>query len=280
MTDQLQEDFEPDEMPEEDQPEVDAPELDATENEEPEAESDEVEISFGDEPEQEEEANPEPAPKWVRDLREQNRELKRRLKEVEATKEQKQQTLELGPKPTLEAVDYDADKFEAELLAWNNRKAEIDAKAKARREEEEAAQAEWTKRLETYSEAKKTLRVRDFDDAEDSLRDILSVTQQGIVLQAADEPAKLVYALGRNPKRAKEIAGIKDPVRFAAAVAKLEVSLKVTTRKPSVAPESRPSGASRGTGSFESTLDRLREEAAKTGDYSKVHAFKLKAKQR
>jgi hypothetical protein len=51
------------------------------------------------------------------------------------------------------------------------------------------------------------------------------------MLQGADNPALVVYALGKNPKKAKELSEIKDPVKFAFAVAKLEKELKVTNRR-------------------------------------------------
>jgi hypothetical protein len=99
-----------------------------------------------------------------------------------------------------------------------------------------------------------------------------------MILQGADNPALLVYALGKNPKRAKELASIKDPVKFAFAVARLETQLKVTKRKASSKPEPTISGTGRPSGSVDNTLERLRTEAEKTGDYSKVYAYKQRQK--
>lgn len=223
-------------------------------------------VSFGDE---EPEEKPEAAPAWVKELRKQNRELKAKVKELE-TVSAPQHTV-AKPKPTLEACDYDADKFETELLAWNAQKAE------ASRAEQTAKQA-WEDRLKTYSEQKLALRVQDYDDAEDAVREVMSVTQQGILLQAADDPAKLVYALGRNPSKAKDLAGEKDPVRFAAKVARLEMQLKVTPRKPAVTPESKVQGSGRTPVSADKVLERLRDEAAKSGDMTKVMAYKRNMK--
>ena len=85
----------------------------------------------------------------------------------------------------------------------------------------------------------------------------------------------MIYALGKNPKKAKELAAIADPVKFAFAVAKLEAQLKVTNRKPSPPPPERViSGTGRVSGAVDSTLERLREEAARTGDMSKVVAYR------
>jgi hypothetical protein len=116
--------------------------------------------------------------------------------------------------------------------------------------------------------------VRDFEDAEATAQELFDVTQQGIVVQGADNPALVIYALGKNPKKAQEIASIKDPVKFAFAVAKLEKELKVTNRKAAPPPERTIQGTGRVSGSVDSTLERLRAEALKTGDMTKVVAYK------
>ena len=88
-----------------------------------------------------------------------------------------------------------------------------------------------------------------------------------------------VYALGKNPKKLAELASIKDPVRFAVAVAKLETQLKVSTRKPPPPPPKITSGSAPVSGSVDSTLERLRAEAERTGDYTKVIQYKRSKRQ-
>jgi hypothetical protein len=123
------------------------------------------------------------------------------------------------------------------------------------------------------------LKVRDYEESEAFAQDNLTVTQQGIIIQGSDNPALIIYALGKNTKRAKELASINDPVKFAFAVAKLETQLKVTTRKASTAPERTiANGGGRLSGAIDSTLDRLRAEALQTGDLSKVMAYKRSKK--
>jgi len=51
---------------------------------------------------------------------------------------------------------------------------------------------------------------------------VLDPVQQDIILQAAQNPALAVYALGKSKDKAKELASIKDPVKFAFALGKLE----------------------------------------------------------
>jgi hypothetical protein len=246
-------------------------------------EPDEVTVSIGDDapPAEDEERA---APEWVRDLRKQHRELQKKVREYEA-KEQAAPAARptVGPKPKLEDHDYDTDRYETALESWYAQKATADkAEREAQRQAEEAQKA-WQAKLDGYGKAKSDLKVRDYDEAEHTVMETLNVTQQGVVLQGAENPALVVYALGKNPKKAKELAALTDPVKFAFAVAKLEAQLKVTPRTKPPAPErSLPAGTAPVSGGSDTTLERLREEAARTGDLTKVHAYKqqLKAKAR
>jgi hypothetical protein len=237
---------------------------------------DEVVVSIGEEaPPTEEEVR---APEWVRELRKTNREKERRIRELEAkltaTTTENKPVVTMGPKPKLEDHDYDADRYEQALDAWHERKRQYDLEAETvKRSELEQHQA-WQAKLDSYGKAKAELKVRDYEDAEETVQQLLNVTQQGVVLQGADNPALVIYALGKNPKKAKEIAEITDPVKFAFAVAKLEKELKVTNRRAAPAPERIVSGTGRSSGAVDSTLDRLREEAARTGNMTKVIQYK------
>lgn len=240
-------------------------------------EDDSVVVTIGEEspPSEDDETNS--APEWVRELRKQHREEKRKNRELQEKLEAMSgagKAAELGKKPTLEAADFDTERFEKELEAWYEQKRKHDAAQEAKKAEQEAAEKEWSQKLEGYQSAKVELKVRDYDDAEEVVQDTLSVTQQGMILQGAESPALLVYALGKNPTRAKELANISDPVKFAFAVARLETQLKVTNKKASPKPEKMIRGTGRASGSVDNTLERLRAEAEKTGDFSKVAAYK------
>lgn len=237
---------------------------------------DEVVISIGEEsPPQEEEAR---APAWVRELRKANREKEREIRELKAkltATATETKPVELKAKPTLESCDYDSDEYESKLAEWYEQKREYDAVEANAAAKRDAEAKEWQDKLDSYAKARASLKVRDYEDAEAFALDTFNVTQQGIVLQGSENPAHLIYALGKSQKRAKELASINDPVKFAFAVAKLETQLKVTNRKAAAAPERTiTSGGGRISGSVDSTLDRLREEALKTGDLSKVMAYK------
>ena len=237
---------------------------------------DEVVVSIGEEaPPTEEEVR---APEWVRELRKTNREKERRIRELEAkltaTTTENKPVVTMGPKPKLEDHDYDADRYEQALDAWHERKRQHDLEAETVKKSELQQHQAWQAKLDSYGKAKAELKVRDYEDAEETVQQLLNVTQQGVVLQGADNPALVIYALGKNPKKAKEIAEITDPVKFAFAVAKLEKELKVTNRRAAPAPERIVSGTGRSSGAVDSTLDRLREEAARTGNMTKVIQYK------
>jgi len=246
------------------------------ETEQHEEESDEVVVSIGEEaPPAEEEQR---APEWVRELRKANREKERRIRELEAKLQTTTQTenkpVALGPKPKLEEFDYDADRFEQALDAWHERKRQHDLETERVRQAEQTQQQAWQAKLEGYSKAKAELKVRDYEDAEAIAQEVFNVTQQGVILQGADNPALVIYALGKNPKKAADLAKINDPVKFAFAVAKLEKELKVTNRRAAPAPERVIQGTGRVSGAVDSTLERLREEAARTGNMTKVIQYK------
>jgi hypothetical protein len=246
-------------------------------SEDEEGDEDDVVIEIaGESPPPEDDAK---APEWVRDLRKshreqqrENKQLKDQLAKLSSTVQPK--TVELGKKPTIEAADYDSDLYEQQLTDWFDRKKAVEAQQERQEAERRSQQDAWNATLATYGEHRKTLKVKDFEDAETVVQDELSNTQQGMILQGADNPALVVYALGKNPKKAKEIASIKDPVKFAFAVAKLETQLKVTNRKASTKPETTITGKAMKSGTVDSNLERLRAQAEKSGDYSKVTAYK------
>lgn len=241
---------------------------------------DDVVVSIGEEsPPQEEETR---APEWVRELRKANREKERKIRELEAklnATATETKPVALGPKPTLEACDYDSEEYEKKLADWYDQKRHADAAEAEAQAQRDAEAKAWQDKLDSYAKARASLKVRDYEDAEAVALETFNVTQQGIVLQGSDNPALIIYALGKNSTKAKELASITDPVKFAFAVAKLETQLKVTNRKAAAAPERTIStGGGRISGSVDSTLDRLREEALKTGDMSKVMAYKRSKK--
>jgi len=272
-----------------------APEAEPTElageqpAEAPEPDEDEVEdeviVTVGDAPPPEAPATEERDPKLVNKLRKLLREQERKVREYEsklkAAAPVEPSPPTLGPKPKLEDLDYDAEKYETALSAWFERKRAHDEHAQKQKQAEEAQRQAWQARLDGYAKAKASLRVRDYEEAEHAVVDTLDVTQQGIIVSGCDNPALVTYALGKDPAKLAELKAITEPVKFAFAVSKLETQLKVTPRKPASAPETVVKSNTRTSGSVDTQLERLRAEADRTGDYTQVFRYKqqLKAKQ-
>lgn len=211
--------------------------------------------------------------KAYRDLKRENRELRQKLAPVEKA----DQVEEVGPEPEMddEDVDYDKDAFKRKWSAWTARKQAADARRQAAQDAEKKAQEQWQATLDTHAKHKAALKVPDYDDAEAAAAELLSVTQRGIIVTGADNSAAVLYALGKNPAKAKELAAITDPSKFAFAVGKLESKLTITPRKAAPpAPERTVAGSASVSGAVDSKLAALEAEADKTGDRSKILAYR------
>lgn len=268
-----------------------APELPETDDEPNEGENEaapddteeELIVTIGEETPPQEETDEKRAPEWVRNLRTKAREQERELRELRKLRdgvEQQKQT-QLGPKPTLEACDYDAELFERRLDAWKERKAVADRQAAEAKEAEAKRQQYFNSKFEAYSTRKAEVigKIKDFADVEETVLHTLDDTQRGVVLAHAKDPALLLYAIGKDEKRLQELAKLSDPVEFIFAVARMETQMKTQSRKPASGPETRITGSAPSPGS-ETQLNKLREQAEKTGDYTKVVAYKKQLKEK
>ena len=259
------------------------------EKQQPAEDETEVVITLGDEPPPADEFDGlEPTPA-IRQLREAYKEKSRRLRELEkqVAAQQVQQAapqLTLPPKPTIENPtgrpedEYDAEKYEAALLAWHEKKLQIEAAQKAADADREAQAQEWRAIEQNYAEAraKAIKRVPDFEEAEHVVISTLPQWQQQVILDGAKNPEMLIAAIGKNPEKAKELAAIKRFGKFAWAVSELEMNMKVTPRNGTNAPPPERVLRSSVPGAVvgDNKLEKLREKARTTGDWSDYFAEK------
>lgn len=248
------------------------------------SEDDDVVVSIeGEAPPQEEEEERTAKP-WVKQLRQERKDLQKEVKELRRKLEEKAQpdsATIVGNEPTLAECEYDEVAYKEKYAAYLKRKLAAEEQAEKKRKEIEDQQTNWQKTINAYEKAKAGLKIKDFDEAEQLVRDTLSPTQQALILEVADTPeaaALLVVALGKNPAKLKEVASIQSLAKFTGTIAKLETKVKVTPRKVAPAPEREVKGGGSTSSAVDSTLDRLRAEADKTGDRTKVAKY-LKAKQ-
>jgi hypothetical protein len=206
-------------------------------------------------------------------------ELRRRLQQYEQ-QQQQQSTTDPGPKPSLEACDYDTEKYEQKLNAW------MELKNKVRIEQERAQAAEreqaeaWTKKLTEFENRKSALKVRDFEDAEQVALSALNQLQYSIIIDATDQPELVLYALGKNPEKLKQLASIANAARFSVEIGKLESKLKLSPKKSLPPPEKQITSVGATGGQADQKLARLRAEAEKTGDYTEVNRHRAEMRRK
>lgn len=246
----------------------------------------ELVYTFGEESPPQEEEVPEGAPEWVRNLRKDQQELRKANRELERQKTELQKQIEAIKAPKEDAalimpkiddadIDYDSDKFSQRMTEYLGQKAAKEAKEREKEQEAKAEQEAWAEKVSSYTAGKAALKARDADEMETEVTTACNQTQIGILINGADNPSKLVYALGKNPAKLKELASIKDPVKFAFAAAKLETEMKATPRKAAVAAESSVRGSGpANTASGDARLEQLRAKAIETGNMTELTAYK------
>jgi hypothetical protein len=249
----------------------------AGQQESDEASSDDLIVTIGDaQPEEEDKG----APNWVKELRKKNREDQRRIRELEEQLNSVKggaPTVDAPPKrPKLEDFDYDAEEYEKAVDAYVSQKAEYDRKQsereRAAEEEKKAAEA----RAKTYIDGKAKYPAEKMKEAEEEVVGVLPPERQAMILDVADDPALLVYALGQNSETLRKLAEIKSAGRFIKELTKIEMNIKVQAPKAKTPPppERTISGSGRTPGSAAANLESLKAEAEKSGDYSKYFAEK------
>jgi hypothetical protein len=257
---ELTEELEPGDEPEEQRGEDDDPDPNVND------EADETVVAFeGEEPEAE------PENSTVRQMRQALREKDKRIKELEQSSAPK--PIEVGEKPTLAGCDYDEDKFAEELEAFKDREAAAKRQSATQAEQSRKANEEWQADLGAFEQKKAALAFEDRDDAIDTATTSLDMVQQAVVVKAAVDPALFLYALGKSEAKRSELAKIQDPIKLAAAVARMEGAVKVTTRK-APAPDRPLSGSGKLPQGGDKELEKLEKEADRTGDMTRLINYK------
>lgn len=243
-----------------------------------------AEPSLGSEATDDELIDGQPAPQWAKDLRKKAREDAKLIRDLETrvtAAERKPAPNEpaaivVGDKPSLESCEFDADKFEKELLAWTDRKAKAEQQERDRTARQTEQQTAYGQRLNAYRNGALALKVADFDASEKAIELALTPIQQSIIVKLAKDSALFVYALGRDPAKLKELAAVTDPVAFAYQIAATEKEIK-TMPKSKFQPETRPAaGGGGGTlpAGSSAALEAARKKAADTNDYTEVNRIR------
>jgi hypothetical protein len=216
----------------------------------------------------------------VKRLRETIKEKDKRLAELQRAVLPEPE-IEVGAEPTWgegEEWDWDGDKYDAAKAQWRERKQKADScqQEQRQRAEEETKEAEQV--VQSYRSQKEKLAKPDYDDAETAVFGKLGGVKASLLVQGADNAALVVHALSRFPDKLDELAAIKNPTKFAFAAAKLEGQLKAMPKRTAPKPEEIERGSARASSNTEKELDRLEKDAEKSGDRSKLIAYKSKMK--
>jgi hypothetical protein len=256
---ELTEELEPDES--EEQPDEENPEV----NDEDEQPS----VSFeGEEP-----AEPEPENSVIRQIRAELKEERRRR--IEAEKASAPKPIEIGEKPTMASCEFDEERYEAELDAYKERKAAADRQTETQAEQSRKANEAWQQDLAVFEGKKAGLEFEDRDEAIETVTASLP-TQWHLpaIVKAAQDPALFLYALSKSPAKQAELFKIEDPIKLAAAVARMEGAVKVTKGRKAPEPDRPLTGSGRMPSGPDKELEKLEKKALTSGDRTELIAYK------
>lgn len=248
--------------------------VEGEEQQEAETNDDELEIEI--EGEQPDDATP-----LVKTLREQIRDRDKEL--AEYRRQTAPKPIEVGEEPEMADFDYDEPKFKAAYDAWKDRTREAAEQAKAQEQKGEVANREAQRNLANYQMKKAGLPAEKMQASEDTVLGALSMFAQSAILQYADDPARVVYALGQHPAKLAQMMEIEasDPGRFIKELTLLERNLKVTTRRAAPPPEGDTilrGSAPTSTPKKDEMEDKLLEKAMKPGGTMTEYNRYMKAK--
>lgn len=188
-----------------------------------------------------------------------------------------------GPEPTEESCGYDANRLKVEYLEWVKKSAAFDEAKKKEAADAERDRQEWipiqtTARGSRDAIAKQT---EDFESAEVAFCSVMSPLRQGIIMDLFPERyGELVYVLGRNPDRLKALVEQKNEARFIRELIKLEAKVKPKDKAQKTPTPDKPVQRGSGGGSaptkpgVDPHLERLRKEAERTNDFTKIREYK------
>lgn len=189
-----------------------------------------------------------PAPQWVKDLRKNNREKDKELRELrrqfeqiqtKPAEQQQPQSDVIPPKPTLESCDYDEVAFEQAVTDWHEKKSRVEQSKQEQQRQQQESIKKFQQRLEKHQERATKLPVKDYRETEEIVRRELPVIQQEILIHAADEGSELIaYALGKNQQLRQRVAAETDPIRAAFLLGQISKQVSLAPKaKKAIKPE-------------------------------------------
>lgn len=212
-------------------------------------------------------------------LRAEIRERDKRIRELERANQPA--AIDPGPKPTLDDCEWDPDKYEAALLKWNDDTRKAEQAKQATTQATQTQQQEFERIRGKFFTQAATLGLKDPEAAINTVSAALSPQHAGFIMKYAKNPAVLMAALHKNPALLDSVANEPDEMKQLVILAQMEAKVKVTRKGPPP-PEAATiqRGSSPLSGSVDKTLAALEKTAERTGDRSKLIAYRAQLKQK
>ncbi|WP_203453232.1 phage capsid protein [Enterobacter hormaechei] len=234
---------------------VQEPEVKAeTESEQAEEQPEEYSLRVGDEEialteEDDDHVDGQPAPQWVKDLRKNNREKDKELRELRRQLEQvqsrpieqqpQQQTDSTPPKPTLESCEYDEAAFEQAMTDWHEKKSRAEQQMQQKERQQQEYQQRFQQRVEAHKQRAAKLPVKDYQEMEEIVRAEVPDLHKEILIHCADEGSELIaYGLGKSQQLRQRVAAETDPIRAAFLLGQISKQVHLAPKpKKAIKPE-------------------------------------------
>lgn len=146
--------------------------------------------------------------------------------------------------------------------------------------QEEQSQALLKKQVKHYERAEE-IGAKDYEQTEDVALKALGNEVANHIIDNFDDSHVILYYLGKNPDEAARIAKLIEtrPIKGVAEVGRLSAELKIKPKQKDITPN--PDEEIKGDGNSQESaiqrrLDKLRDQAVKTGDMKPLMAFKKK----
>lgn len=225
-----------------------------TDGEQTEEQTDEYSLRVGDEEislaeEDDDHVDGKPAPQWVKDLRKNNREkdkelreLRRQLEQVQSrpTEQQPPQQADvIPPKPTLESCEYDEEAYEAALTDWHEKKGRAEQSKQQQQRQQQEYQQRFQQRVEAHKQRAAKLPVKDYQEMEEIVRAEVPDLHKEILIHCADEGSELIaYGLGKSQQLRQRVAAETDPIRAAFLLGQISKQVSLAPKpKKAIKPE-------------------------------------------
>lgn len=224
-----------------------------TESEQAEEQPEEYSLRVGDEEislteEDDDHVDGQPAPQWVKDLRKNNRdkdkelrELRRQLEVIQAkpAEQQQPQSDAIPPKPTLESCEYDEEAFEKAVTDWHENKSRVEQTKQQQQRQQQEYQQRFQQRVEAHKKRASTLPVKDYQQMEEIVRAEVPDLHKEILIHCADEGSELIaYGLGKSQQLRQRVAAETDPLRAAFLLGQISKQVSLAPKpKKAIKPE-------------------------------------------